>query len=249
MTLAQERKHWEDHIKPYVFYDDNEYHLILSLLDPGDLRGAHVLEIGCGAGVWTRNLAHMGVQVFHFDLADAIVRLAQKNAAPYPAHGFVADMHHLPFASGSFDAVFGSMVLHHSENHVEFGKEVARVLKPASRAVFHENSGRNPILLVFRRWVVGRFGVPRNSSPGEHPLQPQEIEDFSGAFACKKTHIGRMVFAQLAVKYLLRRERGIIFSLAKWFDEKLYKYFPGLRWMSYYQIIEFQTSDDPGAGE
>ena len=133
------------------------------------------------------------------------------------------------------------MVLHHSEDHLGFGKEVARVLRPAGRAVFHENSGRNPILIFFRRWLVGRFGIPRNSSPGEHPLQPQEIEDFSQAFGYKKIHIGRLVFLQLACKYLLHTERGLFFQIAHWLDDKVYRFFPGLRWMSYYQIIEFQS--------
>ncbi|MDE3091375.1 MAG: class I SAM-dependent methyltransferase [Chloroflexota bacterium] len=240
-TLAREREHWEDHSEPYIFFDDNEQRLILSLLSQAALRGVRVLEIGCGAGVWTGNLARLGAQVYHFDLADAIVERARRAAAPDPTQGFVADMHDLPFSNASFDAIFGSMVMHHTDDHREFGKEVARVLKPSGRAVFHENSARNPFLLLARRLLVGRFGVPRHSSPGEHPLRPQEIENFSQAFALKRIHIGRMVLMQLAVKYLLRTESGTLFTLARRVDNLLYRVFPGLRWMSYYQILEFQA--------
>ncbi len=245
MTLAGEREHWEDHSEPYIFYDHNEYRLILSLLGQDALRGARALEIGCGAGVWTRNLALSGAQVYHFDLAGVIVERARQVTAPYPTQGFVADMHYLPFPNASFDAIFGSMVMHHTEDHREFGKEVARVLKPSGRAVFHENSARNPLLLLARRWVVGRFGVPRYSSPGEHPLRPQEIENFSRAFAFKRIRIGRMVLMQLAVKYLLRTESGTLFTLARRVDNLLYHLFPGLRGMSYYQILEFQAPVNP----
>ena len=241
LGLAQEREHWNVHAEPYIFYDDNEYRLILSLLGQETLRGAPVLEIGCGAGLWTRNLASLGAQVYHFDLSDGVVQSARQAAAPYPTQGFVADMHALPFPKGSFEAVFGSMVMHHSEDHREFGKEVARVLKPSGRAVFHENSARNPILIFARRTIVGRFGVPRYSTPGEHPLRPEEIDSFSRAFASKGIHFGRMVFLQLAVKYLLRNESGIIFRLARSMDNLVFRVFPGLRWMSYYQILEFHT--------
>lgn len=240
-TLAVERKHWEDFTERYIFYNDAEYRLILSLLGKHALRGSRVLEVGCGAGVWTRNLAELGAEVYHFDLAETIVEQARQAAAPFPTQGFVADMHHLPFPKDSFDAIFGSMVMHHTEDHQGFGRELSRVLKTSGRAVFHENSARNPFLLFARRWVVGKFGVPRYSSPGEHPLRPEEIENFSRAFAFRRTHIGRMMLIQLAVKYLFRTENGVLFKFARWLDDLLYHFFPGLRWMSYYQILEFQA--------
>jgi ubiquinone/menaquinone biosynthesis C-methylase UbiE len=240
-TLAVERKHWEDFTERYIFYNDAEYRLILSLLGQDALNGSRVLEVGCGAGVWTRNLAELGAEVYHFDLAETIVKQARHAAAPFPTQGFVADMHHLPFPKDSFDAIFGSMVMHHTEDHQGFGKELSRVLKTSGRAVFHENSARNPFLLFARRWVVGKFGVPRYSSPGEHPLRPQEIENFSGAFAIKRIHFGRMMLIQLAVKYLFRTENGMLFKFARWLDDLLFRVFPGLRWMSYYQILEFQA--------
>lgn len=240
-TLAVERKHWEDFTERYIFYNETEYRLIISLLGQDALRGSRVLEVGCGAGVWTRNLAELGAEVYHFDLAETIVEQARQAAAPFPTQGFVADMHHLPFPKDSFDAIFGSMVMHHTEDHQGFGRELSRVLKTSGRAVFHENSARNPFLLFARRWVVGKFGVPRYSSPGEHPLRPEEIENFSRAFAFRRTHIGRMMLIQLAVKYLFRTENGVLFKFARWLDDLLYHFFPGLRWMSYYQILEFQA--------
>jgi ubiquinone/menaquinone biosynthesis C-methylase UbiE len=240
-TLAVERKHWEDFTERYIFYNETEYRLIISLLGQDALRGARVLEVGCGAGVWTRNLAELGAEVYHFDLAETIVKQARHAAAPFPTQGFVADMHHLPFPKDSFDAIFGSMVMHHTEDHQGFGRELSRVLKTSGRAVFHENSARNPFLLFARRWVVGKFGVPRYSSPGEHPLRPEEIENFSRSFAFRRTHIGRMMLIQLAVKYLFRTENGMLFKFARWLDDLLFRVFPGLRWMSYYQILEFQA--------
>jgi ubiquinone/menaquinone biosynthesis C-methylase UbiE len=239
--LTLERRHWEENTEAYIFYDDKEYRLILSLFGRESFHGMRLLEIGCGAGVWTKTFARLGAQIYHFDLAEAIVKQAQQRAVPWRTHGFVADMHFLPFPNGYFDAVFGSMVMHHTQSPREFGEEVARVLKPSGRAVFHENSARNPFLMFARRWIVGRFGVPRNSSPGEHPLCIQEIQSFSRAYTTYKIYIGRMVLLQLAVKYLLHTERGFWFKMAHKADDLLFTIFPGMRWMSYYQILEFQA--------
>jgi SAM-dependent methyltransferase len=244
-VLAQEREHWEDHSRPYQFYNSEEYGLIISLLSRhcpnGKLEDARILELGCGAGLWTRNLASLGVKIFHFDLSPLIVKSAQSLASPYLTQGLVADMNILPFCDKSFDGVFGSMVLHHASNHGSFGKEVARVLRPGGSAVFHENSARNPLLLLARRTLVGRFGIPRNSSPSEHPLRPREIEYFSSAFSYKRIHYGRMVFFQMAVKYLLRKEEGNLYGAAQRLDDFIYRHFRPLHPLSYYQILEFRA--------
>ncbi len=243
MTLAQERDFWTEsaaHTAPYVFYDDAEYRLLVDLLGGESLRGRQVLEIGCGAGVWTTNLTRLGADVFPFDLSSSIVLQASQNVGSTLSHGFVADMHHLPFADACFDVVFGSMVIHHSQRHFELGREVARVLKPGGRAVFHETSARNPLLMLVRGTLVGRFGIPRNSSSGEYPLRPADVRSFGQSFASTRKHVGRMVFCQLGVKYLLRRESGPVFAVACWLDHLIYHALPWFRGMSYYQILEFR---------
>jgi hypothetical protein len=50
-----------------------------------------------------------------------------------------------------------------------------------------------------------------------------------------------MMLIQLAVKYLFRTENGMLYKFARWLDDLLYCVFPGLRWMSYYQILEFRA--------
>lgn len=240
MSLVQERIYWEEHCTEYRFYDETEYQLLVSLLGGLSLVGRKILEIGCGSGVWTANLVRLGAQVYHIDLSISIVRSAKVAAAPYVTLGVVADMHRLPFADSSFEAVFGSMVLHHTSKQSELGQEVARVLAPGARAVFHENSARNPLLMLARTVLVGRLWVPKYSSPGEHPLRQSEIEEFARSFARKEIFVGRMVFMQLGVKYLLRTEQGPIFKLARLLDDFIYRYLPALRAMSYQQVLLFE---------
>lgn len=244
--IAAESAYWQelyDERPAHIFYDAAEHTAIVREL--GELmEGQCVLEIGCGAGVWTANLAHMGATVFASDLTPAIARRAQDAASSHAALGLAADMHRLPFADGTFDVVFGSMVLHHAQDHTWLGREVARVLKPGGRAVFHENSARNSVLMLARRTLVGRFGIPRNSSPNEHPLRDEEIDAFGRAFAGVRVTIGRLVLAQMAVKYLLRREEGFIFLRARQLDDWLFAFVPRLRRSSYQQIITGFKSRD-----
>jgi SAM-dependent methyltransferase len=240
MDLSAQANHWIGRFEQagsYVFYDAAECRQIVELLGGDALRGQRVLEIGCGAGVWTANLARLGASVVHFDLAPSLVRMAAQAASPVQAAGLVADMQHLPFADRSFDAVFGSMVIHHSPDHAALGREVARVLRPGGPAVFHENSAANPMLMFARATLVGRLGIPRYSSPGEHPLQAREIEAFGAAFRSHRVVHGRLVLVQLGVKYLLKRESGALFAAARGFDNRLYRLCPACRRWSYYQIL------------
>ena len=81
------------------------------------------------------------------------------------------------------------------------------------------------------------MGIPKHSSPGEHPLQAREIEAFGAAFRSHRVVYGRLVLAQLGVKYLFRRETGTLFAAARGFDNRLVRLCPACRRLSYYQIV------------
>jgi ubiquinone/menaquinone biosynthesis C-methylase UbiE len=243
MHLPGERLHWAEvaaKTPDYVFYSPAEYEMIVDALGGVHLAGQKVLDIGCGGGVWTANFARLGAYVHPCDLAESIVSIAADRAAPRPTYPFVSDMHNLAVEDAAFDAIFGSMVLHHAADHALLGRELARVLKPGGCAVFHENSARNPVLMLARRFLVGRWGIPKNSSPGEHPLRPEEISAFAQAFSAYRVIYGRMFLLQLAVKYLFRREHGFFFALARDLDDWLYRSLPNLRALTYYQIVVFR---------
>ncbi len=250
-SIDQEKYFWqnvEKYADGYIHYDANEYQYIVSLLDGVSIKGKKALEIGCGAGIWTANLSRLGAMVFHFDLSPAIVLQANHFAASDYAHGFCADMNYLPFPNGIFDIVFGSMVLHHATDHTWLGCEINRVLKPGGTAVFHENSSRNPLLMLARGTMVGRWGIPKNSSPGEHPLRPAEIKKMSTAFSFTHIHYARMVLLQMAVKYLLKRETGAVYRCSRSIDSWVYRWMPFSRPLTYYQILEFKKSTQVSLG-
>jgi SAM-dependent methyltransferase len=90
------------------------------------------LEIGCGAGRLTRQLAGTFNQVHAVDVSEDMIRLARE-AVDAKAQFSLIDGLHLPFDDRSFTAVFSALVIQHLDD-VETGLsyfwEFFRVLKP-----------------------------------------------------------------------------------------------------------------------
>lgn len=80
-------------------------------------RGAHVLSLGCRNRIEPDLLEEAGWLVTAVDLFPMARRIKR------------ADMHALPFPSGTFDAVVASHVLEHAEDPDRALAEVARVLR------------------------------------------------------------------------------------------------------------------------
>jgi SAM-dependent methyltransferase len=79
-----------------------------------DLKGARILEAGCGAGRFTQIMLDAGAQVFSVDLSSA-VDACLKNNGPHENLCVVqADLHQIPFHRHCFDKVFCCGVLQHT---------------------------------------------------------------------------------------------------------------------------------------
>jgi 2-polyprenyl-3-methyl-5-hydroxy-6-metoxy-1,4-benzoquinol methylase len=98
-----------------------------------------ILEIGCGAGVLTSELARAGYCVEAVDAAPAMVELTRQNAAKNNLAGRVrtslADVHDLSFANGKFDLVVAIGVIPWLHDEARGLREMQRVLKPAGRLI------------------------------------------------------------------------------------------------------------------
>jgi SAM-dependent methyltransferase len=90
--------------------------------------GSRVLEIGCGEGYGTAQLASAAAVVVGVDY-DALT--AAHAAATYPQAHFVrANLAALPFPSASVGVLATLQVIEHVWNHPEFVGECLRVLQP-----------------------------------------------------------------------------------------------------------------------
>jgi len=113
-------------------------------LKPGDLRGKRLLEVGSGFGVFLAVLRRdYGVESYGIEPSsggfDTSRELAQEILTSYaidPSIVTDAKGENLPFPDGSFDLVFSSTVLEHTEDPELVLAEAIRVLKPGGRMQF-----------------------------------------------------------------------------------------------------------------
>jgi trans-aconitate methyltransferase len=93
--------------------------------------GERVLDLGCGDGQLTQRIAAIGARVQGVDASSEM-------AASARARGIAADVASaelLPYADGSFDAVFSNAALHWVRDQDAMMREVHRVLRPGGRFV------------------------------------------------------------------------------------------------------------------
>ena len=134
----------------------------------GDVRGCHVLDLGCGTGRHTAWLAQAGARVTAVDFSEKMLEQARCKVPGEDVRFFVHDLHEpLPIEAASFDAVVSGLVLEHLRDLDGFFGEVHRVLRPRSRAVV---SAMHPAM--FLRDSRARFTDPDSGevvAPGSLP--------------------------------------------------------------------------------
>ena len=109
-----------------------------------------VLDIGCGAGFLTNELARQGIDVVGFDASAESLGVARLHDATARAQYQQGDANHLPFANESFEVVCAMDFLEHVEQPPQIIAAAARVLKPGGMFFFHTFN---------RNWGAWLFGI------------------------------------------------------------------------------------------
>lgn len=96
------------------------------------LRGARVLEVGCGLGSHAQLLCEAGADLTAIDITERAVTQTRRRLELMGLRADVrqADAEHLPFEDNRFDFIWSWGVIHHSANTVAVLQEMQRVLKP-----------------------------------------------------------------------------------------------------------------------
>ncbi len=93
--------------------------------------GERILDLGCGDGQLTAQLAESGARVEGVDASASMVAAARRRGIPVTE----ASAEKLPFSNGEYDAVFSNAALHWVRNQDAMLAEVRRVLGPGGRFV------------------------------------------------------------------------------------------------------------------
>lgn len=114
-----------------------------------------LLEIGCGIGVDSIQLAKAGFDVTAVDLTENALEVARQFAQQRDVtiDFRLGNAEALDFADDTFDAVYSFGVLHHTPDIEKAISEVRRVLRPGGKAyimLYHRDSLVNAVHKVFR---------------------------------------------------------------------------------------------------
>ncbi len=99
--------------------------------------GMTVLELGCGAGYFTQELARSGADIVAIDVSPELLEIARTNCSAPNVQYEIENAYALSYDDAVFDSVVGSSVLHHLEIEKAL-RDIYRVLKPAGTIYFTE---------------------------------------------------------------------------------------------------------------
>ncbi len=92
--------------------------------------GQSLLDVGCGPGTITADLAHLVGHVTALETSEEVLGLARSEITSPNVAFAVGDVHSLSFADNTFDVVHAHQVLQHVADPVQALREMRRVCKP-----------------------------------------------------------------------------------------------------------------------
>ena len=121
--------------------------------------GMTVLELGCGTGCFTRELARSGADIVAIDVSPELLAIAKLNCSVPNVRFQIQNAYSLSYSEAVFDSVVGSSVLHHLEIE-EALRGVYRVLKPEGTICFTEPNMLNPQIAIQKNipWIKQKLG-------------------------------------------------------------------------------------------
>jgi len=156
--------------------------------------GERILDLGCGTGTLTQELAACGAQVVGVDHSPEMIYEARKK---FPQLRFeLCDARSLSF-SGSFDAVFSNAALHWIPEADLVIQGVSRALKPGGRFVA-EFGGKGNVrhVVTALETALAEFGISADgANPGitqAWPSMPRSSKSTAWKYAKLRYSNGRL---------------------------------------------------------
>jgi len=121
--------------------------------------GMTVLELGCGTGSFTRELARSGAEVVAIDVSPELLEIANATYSAPNVQYQIQNAYALSYPEGAFDSIVGSSVLHHLEIEAAV-RDMYRVLKPGGSIYFTEPNMLNPQIAIQKNipWIKRKLG-------------------------------------------------------------------------------------------
>jgi len=148
------------------------------------LRGARVLDVGCGGGLLSEAMAREGATVLGLDLSPELIDIAKLHRLESKQAGAQLDLDYrvqpvealADAEPGTFDAITCMEMLEHVPDPASILEACARLLKPGGW-LFVSTINRTPA--AFALAIVGAEYIARLLAPGTHDyrsfIKPSEL--------------------------------------------------------------------------
>ncbi|EJR55595.1 hypothetical protein IIM_00687 [Bacillus cereus VD107] len=124
-----------------------------------DVQNKRIIDIGCGGGIYTKELALMGAtNVIGLDFSKEILQAAKENCSSFPNISFIhGDAHNIPFPDETFDIVISRAVIHHLQDIPTFLSEASRILKKDGLLILQDRTIEDCIIPGSPEHIRGYF--------------------------------------------------------------------------------------------
>ena len=160
--------------------------LMLSRL-PQELRGARVLDAGCGTGAMATELAQRGAQVAAVDISPQLIDIARRRLHPALATQVdfhVGDMSDPALGTFDFALAMDSLIYYRD---TDIGRVIGNLAARTSQSIVFTVAPRTPFLMAF--FTVGKLFPRSDRSP---TMIPQDVARLAGHCPGTVTRIGRI---------------------------------------------------------
>lgn len=147
-----------------------------------------VLDVGCGAGFLSNELAQHGLVVTGLDASENSLTVAKTHDPTHAATYVLGDAYSLPYSDASFSAVCAMDFLEHVAEPSLIINELARVLRPGGQFFFHTfNRNLLSYLVVIKgvEWVFRH--PPRELHLLKLFIKPSELRSMCEANGLRMT--------------------------------------------------------------
>ena len=138
-----------------------------------NIQNKQIIDIGCGGGIYTKELAHMGAKsVVGLDFSREILQAAKENCSGVPNISFIqGDAHSIPYPNETFDLVISRAVIHHLQDIPTFLREASRILKKNGVLILQDRTIEDCTIPGSPEHIRGYF-----SQHFQNSLKPNQIE-------------------------------------------------------------------------
>ena len=182
------------------------------------LSSKRVLDVGCGGGILSEGMAHLGANVTGIDLSDEVLQAARAHAAQSGISIHYENISAETLCqreSGTFDVVTCMEMIEHVPEPASVVRACATLVRPGGQ-VFFSTINRNPkayLLAVIGAEYLLRL-VPRGTHDYEKFVTPSELARFARSAQLELTGLVGLHYNPVSRLYRLGEGTDVNYMMA-----------------------------------